>query len=225
MDYNFKKVIKMKLKREIPLLIIVLIPFIYLAYIWKSLPETVSTHWNYKGEIDNWGHKNSIILITFLLSGLTYIIFSLVPLIDPKKKIQAMGNKFHKLKFLMVLFMSALAIFIIYSIKEQSITNPAFIMLAIGLLFMLFGNYMKTIKANYFIGIRTPWTLENENVWKSTHKLSGKLWFIGGLLIVISSLTTGEKFNGIFFITVTILITLIPFIYSYLEFKRITKNT
>ena len=151
----------MKLKKEIPLLIIVLLPFIYLGYIWDLLPETVPTHWNWKGEIDAWGNKKSLILITFLLPGLTYIIFSLVPLIDPKKKIQSMGNKFYNLKFLLVLFMSALAVFIIYSVKAQSIGNTVFIILAIGVLYMLLGNYMKTIKANYFIGIRTPWTLEN----------------------------------------------------------------
>lgn len=215
----------MNLKREIPLITIVLIPFIYLAYIWNSLPETVPTHWNYKGEIDAWGKKSSLILIMFLLPVLTYVLFSIIPFIDPKKKIQAMENKYHNLKFMMTLFMSALAIFIIYSVKEQSITNPAFIILAIGLLYIILGNYMKTLKANYFIGIRTPWTLENESVWKKTHALAGKLWFIGGLAIIISSLTTNKNFNGIFFISVTTIITVIPLIYSFLEFKKIKANS
>ncbi len=85
----------MNLKRELPLIIIVLIPFIYLGYIWSALPETVPTHWNYKGEIDDWGSKNSLILITFLLSAVTYILFTIIPLIDPKKRIQTMGNKYH----------------------------------------------------------------------------------------------------------------------------------
>ena len=215
----------MNLKREIPLIIIVLIPFIYLAYIWNSLPETVPTHWNYKGEIDAWGKKSSLILIMFLLPVLTYVLFSIIPFIDPKKKIQAMGNKYHNLKFLMTLFMSALAIFILYSVKEQSITNPAFIILAIGLLYIILGNYMKTLKANYFIGIRTPWTLENETVWKKTHALAGKLWFIGGLAIIISSLTTNKNFNSIFFISITIIIAVIPLIYSFLEFNKIKANS
>lgn len=215
----------MNLKREIPLITIVLIPFIYLAYIWNSLPETVPTHWNYKGEIDAWGKKSSLILIMFLLPVLTYVLFSIIPFIDPKKKIQAMENKYHNLKFMMTLFMSALAIFILYSVKEQSITNPAFIILAIGLLYIILGNYMKTLKANYFIGIRTPWTLENETVWKKTHALAGKLWFIGGLAIIISSLTTNKNFNGIFFISVTTIITVIPLIYSFLEFKKIKANS
>lgn len=213
----------MNLKKEIPILLIVLVPFIYLAYIWNDLPQTVPTHWNWKGEIDDWGNKSTLILITFLLPGLIYILFTIIPFIDPKKKIQAMGNKYHNLKFLMVLFMSGLAMFIIYSTKTQTLTNPSIILLAIGLLYMLLGNYMKTIKANYFIGIRTPWTLESETVWKSTHELAGKLWFIGGLLIVISSLITSKGFNSKLFITITILITLIPFIYSYMEFKKINK--
>ena len=74
----------MNIKKEIPLLIVVLIPFVYLAYIWSSLPDTVPIHWNYKGEIDDWGNKSSLIFITFLLSGLTYILFTVIPFIDPK---------------------------------------------------------------------------------------------------------------------------------------------
>ena len=213
----------MNIKKEIPLLIVVLIPFVYLAYIWSSLPDTVPLHWNYKGEIDDWGNKSSLIFITFLLSGLTYILFTVIPFIDHKKRIQTMGNKYHNLKFLMVLFMSALAVFIIYSAKEQSITNPSFIYLAIGLLFMLLGNYMKIIKANYFIGIRTPWTLEYESIWKSTHKLASKIWFVGGLAIVISSLTTNKDFNGIFFISVITLLAIIPVVYSYMEYRKLKK--
>ena len=213
----------MNIKKEIPLLLVVLIPFVYLAYIWSSLPDTVPIHWNYKGEIDDWGNKSSLIFITFLLSGLTYILFTVIPFIDPKKRIQTMGNKYHNLKFLMVLFMSALAVFIIYSAKEQSITNPSFIYLAIGLLFMLLGNYMKIIKANYFIGIRTPWTLEYESIWKSTHKLASKIWFVGGLAIVISSLTTNKDFNGIFFISVITLLAIIPVVYSYMEYRKLKK--
>lgn len=215
----------MKLKKEIPTLIIALIPFFYLAYIWNSLPKIIPIHWNLNGDIDNWGKKSTLILITFLLSGFTYGIFSLVPLIDPKKKIQAMGNKYHNLKFLMILFMSFLNVFIIYSVKEQSITNLNIIFIAVGLLFILLGNYMKTFKVNYFIGIRTPWTLENEYVWKKTHILAGKLWFLGGLAIIISSIISNiineKEFNGIFFVSVTIIMALAPVIYSYFEYRKI----
>lgn len=214
----------MKLKKEIPILIIIIIPLIYLAYIWNTLPEIVPTHWNIKGVADNWENRSSLILKTFFLSGLTYLIFSLIPLIDPKKKIKEMGNKYDNLKFVIVFFMSAIAVVKLYDIKNPSLASGTFVLIAIGILFIIHGNYMKTIKANYFIGIRTPWTLENESVWKKTHVLAGKLWFLGGLAIVTSSLTTNKEFNGSFFLIVITTIVLIPIIYSYVEYKKLKLN-
>lgn len=210
----------MSLKKELPLLLIVIIPFIYLGYIWNGLPETVPTHWNIKGEIDGWSSKNTLLLIPFLLPVLIYTIFTVVPKIDPKRKIEAMGNKFYTIKFLLTLFMSVLALFILYSSKSQSFTNPNIIILLIGLLYVILGNYMKTFKPNYFIGIRTPWTLENETTWKKTHNMAGKYWFLGGLIIIISSLILDKKPNVILFIIITSIISMIPIIYSYLLFKR-----
>ena len=216
----------MNLKRELPLLLIVLIPFVYLMLIWSGLPETVPTHWNLEGEIDNWGSKWTMVMIPFLLPLLTYIIFTIVPKIDPKNKIQSDSGKYQNLKFALTTFMAVLAVFILYSIKEQSLTNPNYIILGLGFLYIILGNYMKTLKVNYFIGIRTPWTLENEKVWKTTHILAGKLWFVGGLLVIVSSLLTKNAFNSIFFLATTLTITIIPIVYSYLQFKKInSKNT
>lgn len=214
----------MTLKKEIPTLLIALMPFIYLAYIWNSLPETIPVHWNLNGDIDNWGKKSTLIIMTFMSSGLTYCIFLLAPLIDPKKKIQAMGNKYHNLKFLMVLLMSVLSVFIIYSTKEQSITNSNVMFICVGLLYIILGNYMKTIKANYFIGIKTPWTLENEFVWKKTHSLAGKLWLLGGISIIASSLITNKEINHTIFLSITTIIALVPVIYSYIEYKKLETN-
>ncbi len=214
----------MKLRNEIPLITIVLLPFIYLAYIWKELPEKVPIHWNIKGEIDRFGDKSELLLIPILLPLLIYIIFLIVPKIDPKNKITKMGNKYQHIKILLTTFMSILALFIIYSAKNQSFSNPNYIVLLIGILYIILGNYFKTIKANYFIGIRTPWTLESETVWKETHKLGGKMWFVGGIIIVISSLILDKQPNFTLFMIVTGIITIIPITYSYLKYKKIEKT-
>ncbi len=214
----------MKLKKEIPLIIIVLLPFIYLLYIWKDLPLEVPMHWNIKGEIDRYGDKSELLLIPILLPLLTYLIFLIVPKIDPKNKISKMGEKYHHIRMLLTIFMSILALFIIYAAKNQSFANPNYIVLTIGILYIFFGNYFKTIKANYFIGIRTPWTLENETVWKETHKLGGKMWFIGGIIVVISSLILDKQSNFILFMIITGIITIIPIVYSFLKFKKIEKK-
>jgi uncharacterized membrane protein len=215
----------MNLKKELPLIAIVLLPFIYLAYIWNQLPEKVPMHWDIKGEIDRYGEKMELIIIPILLPLLVYIIFLIVPKIDPKNKLNKMGNKLQIIKVLSTTFMSILALFIIYSSKNQSFTNPNYIILLIGVLYIILGNYFNTIKANYFIGIRTPWTLENETVWKKTHKLGGKLWFVGGIIVVLTSLILDKEPNVTIFLIITGIITIIPIVYSYIIFKNEIKTT
>ena len=219
MDYNPKKITMEKFKKEIPFISIALLPFIYLAYIWNRLPESVPMHWNASGEINDYGNKSEFLFVLLLLIGLPYLIFLVIPHIDPKQKLQNMGNKLKNLRFILNLFMSALAIFILYSVQQQT-TNPGFIFSIVGLLFAFLGNYFKTIKPNYFIGIKTPWTLENEEVWKKTHLLAGKMWFVGGLLMTLTFVLP-EPINLFVFLGITAVISIIPIIYSYLEFKRI----
>lgn len=215
----------MKLKKELPLIGIVLLPFLYLMYVWNQLPEQVPLHYNLKGEVDRYGDKSELVMIPILLPLLIYLIFLAVPYIDPKKQIQKMGNKYDTLKWILTAFMSALALFIIYTAKNQTLTNPNIIFLIIGLLYLIFGNYFKTIKANYFIGIRTPWTLESESIWKETHKLSGKVWFVGGLLVIVCSLLLNKEINAKVFLGITIIIVLIPIVYSYVLYRKEKQTT
>jgi uncharacterized membrane protein len=214
----------MRLKKELPIIAIVLLPFIYLAYIWNQLPDKVPLHWNLQGEAGRYGDKTELILIPLLLPLLIYVIFLIVPLIDPKKKLDKMGNKLYALKFFLTTFMSLLALYIIYTAKVESLVNPNYIILLLGLLYTILGNYLKTIKPNYFIGIRTPWTLESEHVWKETHKLGGVMFFVGGLAILLSSFLFDQKTNLNLFIVVTIIISLIPIGYSYFKFRKEEKT-
>jgi uncharacterized membrane protein len=208
-----------KFKKEIPFIAIALIPFAYLIYIWNRLPEKVPMHWNGAGEIDRYGDKTELVGVLFLLVGINYFVFLIIPYVDPKQKLQNMGNKLNIMRMILTLFMSALAIFILYSIEQKS-SNPGFVFVIIGLLFAFLGNYFKTLKPNYFIGIKTPWTLENEDVWKKTHELGGKLWFVGGLLMALTFVLP----NNIQFYTfmgITAVITIIPIVYSYRIFNKI----
>lgn len=211
----------MKLKNELPVIVIILTPFLYLAYIWNQLPERVPIHWNIHGQIDRYGDKLELLLIPIFLPLLVYLIFLLTPIIDPKRKIDMMGRKYRSLKLLMSTFMSVLAIYIIYAVKNQSLENQNFILLILGVLYIIIGNYFKTIRANYFIGIRTPWTLENETVWRDTHRMAGVLWFIAGFVVVVATLLLNREHGMIFFMIITGIITLVPVIYSYLRYSRL----
>ncbi len=208
------------LKKEWPLILIILLPFIYLGYLWPHLPDKVPLHWNINGEIDRYGNKAELIIIPILLPLLIYIVFLVIPKIDPKNKLNKMGNKLQSLKALLTIITSIIALFILYSVKIQNLPNPNYSILGIGVLFVILGNYFKTIQPNYFIGIKTPWTLENETIWKETHRMAGKLWLIGGLVVIFTSLVLDNKSNLTLFLIITGIITVIPIVYSYLLFKK-----
>ncbi len=214
-----------KLKIELPQIILVLLPFLYLAYIWRDLPAQVPLHWNIHGEIDRYGNKWELILIPILLPLLIYVVIWIIPFIDPKGKIRDMGHKYDNLKFILVAITSIMAISILYITKNESFLNSKYLILLTGILYVILGNYFKTIRTNYFIGIRTPWTLENETVWKKTHRLAGLLWLPGGIIVIILSLLLENKPLMISFLVVTAIITLIPVIYSYTTFRKLKSQT
>lgn len=214
----------LELKKELPIIGIVLTPFVYLAIIWDSLPERVPIHWNINGEIDNWGSKSFLVVLVFILPVLMYGVMFAAAKLDPKNRISLMGKKFYKLKFFLVSFMSLLAVFLLYISKNQSVSNPNLMYILVGVLLMVMGNYFKVIQPNYFIGIRTPWTLESQDVWKATHKFAGKLWFFGGLIIVLGGIIFSGFIFSKAFIAIGLTLAFVPIVYSFFKFKQLEKE-
>ena len=210
-----------KKMKEAILITIVLLPLIYLALIWKSLPDIVPTHFNVEGDPNDWSNKTTLIYIT---SGVTigiYLLMLIIPFIDPKKKIEQMGNKYYNLRFILTLFMSILAIYIIFVSKIGTMKGSNGLFIIIGAFFAALGNYFQTVRANYFVGIRTPWTLENENVWKKTHRLGGQIWMIGGVLLIIFAFTIrNNNIYALIFAGILAVMIIVPIIYSYKAFQK-----
>ncbi|MFZ0595498.1 MAG: SdpI family protein [Flavobacterium sp.] len=214
----------LELKKELPILGIVLIPFLYLAIIWTSLPERIPIHWNLNGQIEHWGSKWLLIVLVVMLPGLMYIVTLAAIKFDPKMRIYLMGRKFYQLKFFMILFKSTVAVFFIYLVKNQSFSSPNLVYVLAGILLMVLGNYLKVIQPNYFIGIRTPWTLESRQIWKATHLFAGKLWFVGGFIIILGGLIFPDFTFLKGFITIGTIIAFLPVIYSFFKFRNLEKK-
>ena len=210
---------KTSLRKEFPFWLLVAAPSLYLAALWDKMPEKVPLHWNLHGEIDSWGPRESLWILAIVMPLLVYGIFIIVPAIDPKKQIGKMGNKYRQLKFIMVGFITLISLFLIYSALNPSNYNIQLIFILTGLLFVFLGNYMKTVRPNYFIGIRTPWTLENESIWKKTHVLAGKLWFAGGIVIALASLALNGQVYFILFMVLVAIMVVVPVVYSFLQYK------
>ena len=204
---------------------ILLGPAAYLAFAWNKLPEKVPMHYNIRGEVDRYGSKTELLAVMGIIIAISigvYFLLVNINKIDPKKKYSTENlPRMRKLAFAISLFMSVLACFIIYSsLHPADKFNMQFIVITVGLLFVVTGNYMYNIKPNYFAGLRLPWTLENEDNWKQTHLLAGKIWFAAGLLIVIAGFVLPAGAQLIVLLSVVALITIIPIIYSYRLYKK-----
>lgn len=208
--------------------LIMAIPAVYLALVWNKLPDTVALHFDWSGQPDRFGSKKELLKVIIILtafSPLLYLLLCNIYRIDPKKYAAENKERLRSLAFGVVVFMSALLCLIIYSSSKGNISfNTGLILAGTGLLFAFIGNYMHNIKPNYFAGFRLPWALENEENWRRTHALAGKLWFGGGLLLAVVCLFLPSKAAFIFFVAVMLFITIIPIVFSYRFYRQQKKN-
>jgi uncharacterized membrane protein len=167
--------------REITLFLLVVIPLAQLYYLWPSIPDVIPVHYGLDGKADRFDNKSMLIWLVPLVLLLLYGILALVPRLDPKKRVNYGQGGYYTVRLASIMFLSVIFISYFFSLVGDwnfSRSMPLVIMAFITVL----GNYLPVIKPNYFIGVRTPWTLENEQVWTATHRFSGRLWVAGGLI-------------------------------------------
>ncbi|MGG3180519.1 SdpI family protein [Priestia megaterium] len=184
------------------------------------LPVTMPIHWGANGEADGFATKINAMILTVGIMVLIYFIIAFVPRIDPRKENYKYFSKTYNivLNAVLLLFffvnMSTILQGLGYNVPMSYIAP-----IMAGLVFIIIGNYLQRVRSNYFMGIRTPWTLSNETVWKKTHRLSGKLFFIGGLLILISAFLP-DGYKSVIMWGSIVLCVAIPYLYSYLAYKK-----
>jgi len=208
---------------DIAALVLWLLPVAYVAYIYSSLPASVPVHFDIDGKADRYGSRGEFLALQGVLMGtsaLVYLLLKFLPAIDPKKYVKYGEATFQKLALGLVLFLAALDIAIAYATLNNSFDVGKLILPVVGLLFAFIGNVMNSIKPNYFAGVRTPWTLEDPDTWRSTHRLASKLWFFGGIGLTIAVLLLPNKAGMTVFLSIVGILVLIPVIYSYLYYKK-----
>lgn len=192
------------------------------ALFWNQLPDPMPSHWNAAGEIDGYMPKFwGIWLMPLMTLGIT-LLLALVPSIDPLKanieKFRGFYNFFIIGFVIYMIYIYALTLAAALGIKF----NMSYMMLpAMGLLFVALSFLIKNAKRNFFIGIRTPWTLSNDDVWDKTHALGAQSFRIGGLIAMISILF-GERGFWLFMIAI-LLATFVPVVYSYILWRKLQK--
>ncbi len=207
----------MKVDRLILVLIIISVIATFIVY--SSLPSIIPHHWSFNGEVDRYGSRNIVFFTSLLPLGI-YLLMKFLPKIDPGKDNYKKHRKAYKMTRISIVIVLIITHWVtIISALGYEIDVSLLIKSAVGLLLIIIGNYMGQIRHNYFFGIKNPWTLSDDEVWRKTHRVSGFGFIICGLIFVISAF-----FNNLasFIISIVFLTSFIIFInvYSYVIFKN-----
>ncbi len=195
--------------------IVMLIPMVIGLLLWNQLPDIVPSHWNINGEVDGWSSKAfAVFFFPSLLLAIHWIcVFASCA--DPKSK------DYHPKMIGLVLWicpvLSLLLNSMVYAVALGYQLNIEIIMpLLVGLMFVIVGNLLPKCRQSYTMGIKLPWTLSNEENWNKTHRFGGKLWVIGGVVIMATA------FVGSFWILMGVMVVMVaaPTIYSYVHYRK-----
>ena len=199
--------------------IIVLIQFIVAVYLYPSMPEVIAIHWNVHGEADGYGSKLVGLFLIPVIELVLIPLFLVLPRIDPKASPDRLMGAYEWFIMIFTLYMAY-----VFSLSVAWNLGYRFDLLRLlvpmlGMMFIGIGEILGKVEMNWFMGIRTPWTLSSQQVWDETHRLGGKLFKISGALAFL-----GVFFNG----WIALLLAIAPVllsgvyvtIYSYISYKK-----
>ncbi len=200
----------------------ILLSFIVGIYFYPQMPERMASHWNAQGQVDGYVSRFFGLFLIPLISVGLFLLFIAIPKIDPlKRNIKTFRKYYDRFVVLIIIFLLYVYVLTILWNLGVEFNMSQLLMPALGVLFYYCGVLLENAKRNWFIGIRTPWTLSNEKVWEKTHKVGGKLFKIAGIITAV-----GVFFdNALFFALVPVLVVAVyTVIYSYLEYQKLFRE-
>ena len=196
------------------------------AAMFGSLPEKIPTHWNIKGEIDGWASKAwGASFVPLLMIGL-FLMFRALPWLSPKQfTLDSFRSTYDFIVLIFLVFCAYMQGVTIWAAIKGQFDASRVIIGGVCLLFAALGNVLGKVRRNFWVGVRTPWTIASDRVWNATHRLTAKL-FVGagllGLLVTVSGLPPLPSFvvmfSGIMFAA------LFPVGYSLYLYKVLEKR-
>jgi len=200
-------------------LLLVIAGFAAAASMYSALPDPMPSHWDMKGQIDGtmpkpWG--------PYLLPGMMLVVwglFAVLPRISPRGfEMDTFTRAWAILNVTALAFMLFVEILVLRAARDGGTLSPRPIVVGIGVLIAVLGNFLGKVTRNFFAGIRTPWTLANEEVWLRTHRLAAKLFVLAGLVVVVAGLAGATVWP---LIVAPVAAVLIAAVYSYVLYRRI----
>lgn len=188
--------------------------------VFRDLPEQVPTHWGLDGEVDRWSDRSLLAFLLPIVATLTMLLPRMSPKIDPRGA--SVGRNRDELQLIINLLAAFLLLVHVATlgVALEWLADPTGV-IAVGLGFLLIGvgNYLPRLRANWFVGIRTPWTLSSDAVWRVTHRLGGWVFVLAGLIVAATALL--PKSSRAWVIVATVVVAaVVPVAYSYMAWRR-----
>lgn len=204
------------------LLISVLFLLVLMAvFVWlyPHMPARVPTHWNAQGRINGYMSPLGAVATPMIAIAVLTVLTLLLPVISPRGyDIKSFVSVYVLIMLAVQAYVLVSALGVLLNAAGHPVQMSLVCALATGVLFMVMGNYMGKLRKNFFIGIRTPWTLASDAVWERTHRMGGWLFMLAGMAIVAVALTSGPI---IWLLGIALSTVLIPVVYSYVVYRRV----
>jgi uncharacterized membrane protein len=192
---------------------------IYSATMAGRLPDIVPTHWNAAGQPNDYGSKwTTLLLMPMIMAVMTILVPGLAAASPDKFGVESFRSTYNYVMLLVVAMMGVLHVTILQATVNGSFDITKASGLVIFAFFTLTGNVLGKVRRNFWMGIRTPWTLADERVWDQTHRVAAWLWTVGGvigMLVCISGVSISA------WITFLLVLAFIPVVYSFLLYQRL----
>jgi uncharacterized membrane protein len=212
--------------RTTTILVLIMIAGATLAglILWNRLPDPMASHWNANDQVNGYLPKFWGVFLMPLITVGMFLLFLAIPNIDPlKANIAQFREAFNLFIVLIVAFMLYVyGLSLAWNLGHAGFNLSRAMLPALGLLFIFIGFLFRQAKRNFFIGIRTPWTLSSDRVWNETHRLGSVLFMISGVLAFIGALFGGQ--TALWFIFIPLIgSTVFLLVYSYILYERETR--
>jgi len=184
------------------------------------LGDKLPSHWNAAGEVDGYSGKTFALFFYPAITLFLYLLMTLLPKIDPfRKNYEKFKKPYYFIRLIFVIFFFLLYSYMILAAVGYTFNMKYFMIPTLSLLFLGIGSVMPKIKRNYFVGFRTPWTLQSDEVWNKTHEFGGKSFMVSAIISFFSIFFGTYSF--FIFITVIIAGSLLPLFYSYYLYRKL----
>jgi immunity protein, SdpI family len=181
---------KITWRTEWPLWLLLVAMFTVAALNWRVVPDQMPVHWGLSGQPDRWGGRFEGLLLLPLVGVAVYLVLLAAPRIDPgRANYASFAEAYGAVRLVVLVAMLAIQVMMVLAARGRAVDMGAWVPLIVGGLFTVLGSLFGKLRPNWFIGIRTPWTLSSKQSWDRTHRVGGRLFILFGLLLMSLALS------------------------------------